>query len=192
MKSNVKKLLADIMEQCLKNKCSFHLVSSKSINSGGIECSGYYDEKDLKVAAGKKEWLDVLVHESCHMDQYAGGFKYWREAEDGINFLDEWLTKKKKYPKERLEKAIKAIIMLELDCEKRTVKKMKKYKIPFNKELYIQKANSYLFSYWATLRDKKWFKFPYENPKIYGKMPKRFLESKYYFKNIEEWLLLYK
>jgi hypothetical protein len=69
---------------------------------------------------------------------------------------------------------------------------MQKYKIQFNKEEYIQKANSYLFSYWATLRDRKWYPFPYEKPHIYKKMPKHFLKPKYYFKDIEGWLLLYK
>jgi hypothetical protein len=195
MKSNVKILIGDIIQQCFRNKCSFKLIADTVVGIGGIECSGYYDGDDLIVAggAGKKEWLDVLVHESCHMDQFEDKFKYWDESEDGLVLLDDWLLgKKKRVSKEKLEEAIKNIIMLELDCEKRSVKKMERYKIPFNKGLYIQKANSYLFSYWATLRDKKWFKFPYENPKIYKKMPKHFLDTKYYFKNIDEWMLIYK
>jgi len=191
MKSNVKKLIGDIVEQCLKNNCSIQLFPKKYVNSGGIKCSGYYDETDLVVAAGKKEWLDVLVHESCHLDQYFDKVPFWRNGEDAINLIDSWLLKKKKASQERLKKAFKNVILLELDCEIRTVKKMQKYKIKFNKEEYIQKANSYLFSYWATLRDRKWFKFPYENKKIYKNMPKKFLERKVYLNDYEKFLSLY-
>jgi hypothetical protein len=144
------------------------------------------------VAAGKKEWLDVLVHESCHLDQHIEKVPCWENGEVGINLIDSWLVKKKNISRQRLEKSIKDTILLELDCEIRTVKKMQKYKISFNKELYIQKANSYLFSYWATLRDKKWFKFPYENKKIYENMPKKFLEPKTYLNSYEQFLSLYK
>lgn len=192
MKPNVKKLIGDIVEKCLKNNCSFQLFPTKYVNSGGIKCSGFYDETDLKVAAGKKEWLDVLVHESCHLDQHIEKVPFWKNGEDGINLIDSWLLKKKNVSKERLQKAIKDTILLELDCEIRTVKKLQKYKISFNKGNYIQKANSYLFSYWATLRDRKWYPFPYEKPEIYCKMPKYFLKPKFYFKNIEQWLEIYK
>lgn len=193
MKPNVKRLIGDIIEKCLKHNCSFQLYPEHSVNGGDdIECSGYYDEADLVVAAGKKEWVDVLVHESCHLDQYIEKVPIWENGEAGITLIDSWLTKNKKISMKRIEQAIKNTILLELDCEKRTVKKMQKYKIPFNKENYIQKANSYLFSYWATLRDKKWFPFPYEKPEIYKKMPNYFLKTKYYYKDIDEWLKLYK
>lgn len=192
MKPNVKKLIADIIEKCLENKCSFQIIPKHSVDSGGIKCSGFYDEDSLMVAAGKKEWLDVLVHESCHLDQHIEKVSCWENGEVGINLIDSWLLKKKNISKKRLEKSIKDTILLELDCEIRTVKKMQKYKISFNKELYIQKANSYLFSYWATLRDRKWYPFPYEKPNIYKKMPKYFLKPKFYFQDLEEWLKLYK
>jgi hypothetical protein len=191
MKSNVKKLIGDIVEQCLKNNCSIQLFPKKYVNSGGIKCSGFYDEDSLMVAAGKKEWLDVLIHESCHLDQHMEKVPCWENGEVGIILIDSWLLKKKNVSKQRLEKSIKDTILLELDCEIRTVKKMQKYKIQFNKEEYIQKANSYLFSYWATLRDKKWFKFPYENKKIYKNMPKKFLERKVYLNDYEKFLSLY-
>jgi hypothetical protein len=144
----------------------------------------------LVVAGGKKEWLDVLVHESCHMDQYLEGYKYWKCGDSSLLIIDAWLTGKKKTHKE-LVKATKNVIMLELDCERRTVQKMKKYKIPFNASLYTQKANSYLFGYWATLRDRKWYPFPYEKKEIYSKMPKTFLEPKEYTNNYEKFLNLY-
>lgn len=193
MSPNVKKLIADVANKCLQNNFSFNLVYKKSVQAGkGIECSGYFDEKELIVAAKKKEWLDVLVHESCHLDQLTENSKYWRTGEDGIIVFDSWLEKKKNYTSNRLEKAIKNTILLELDCEKRTVRKMKKYGIKFNESYYIQKANSYLFSYWASYRDRKWYPFPYEKKSIFEKMPKVFMNEKEYLTKNHEWLMLYK
>ena len=190
MNPNTKKLLTDTIETCLKSKCNFKISAKDHVIIDGIKCSGWYDESDLVVAGGKKEWLDVLVHESCHMDQFLEGYKYWKRGDDSLSMIDKWLAGKRKTRNE-LVKATKDVIMLELDCERRAVQKMKKYKIPFNAGLYTQKANSYLFGYWATLRDRKWFAFPYEQKKIYGKMPKVFLEPKEYLNNYEKFLSLY-
>ena len=140
MNNNVKKLIGDIANKCLANGFSFKLEAKKSVQAGeGIDCSGYFDEKDLVVASAKKDWRDVLVHESCHLDQFVENSKYWDDGECGIIILDKWLMKKANYNKKRLEKAIQNTILLELDCEKRTVKKMIRYGIKFNKTKYIQK-----------------------------------------------------
>lgn len=193
MTKNVKKLVANIADKCLANNFSFNLVYKKSVQVGkGIECSGYFDEKELIVAVKKKEWLDVLVHESCHLDQFTENSKYWRTGEDGIIVFDSWLEKEKNYTDNRLEKAIKSTIILELDCEKRTVRKMKKYGIKFKESYYIQKANSYLLSYWASYRDRKWHPFPYEKKSIFEKMPKVFMNEKEYLTKDHQWLILYK
>lgn len=193
MNTNMKRMIGDIATKCLANGFSFKLIAAKYVEAGkGIKCSGYFDEENLIVASLKKDWRDVLVHESCHLDQFVENSKYWRGGEDGIMVLDKWLLNKKNYSKTYLEKAIKSTILLELDCEKRTVKKMSKYGIKFNQSLYIQKANAYLMSYWASYRDKKWYPFPYEKKSIYGKMPKVFMKAEDYLTNDDKWLRLYK
>lgn len=193
MSPSLNKLIGDIASKCLDNGFSFKLEAKKSVQAGqGIECSGYFDEKDLIVASKKKDWKDVLVHESCHLDQFVENSKYWRDGEDGIIIMDKWLMKKANYNKKRLEKAIQDTILLELDCEKRTVRKMVKYGIKFNKTRYIQKANAYLLSYWASYRDRKWYPFPYEKKSIYGKMPKVFMKEEEYLTSDNKWLRLYK
>lgn len=193
MNANVKRLIADIAYKCLKNGFSFNLAAKKTVEAGkGIACSGYFDEKELIVASLKKDWIDVLVHESCHLDQFVENSKYWREGEDGIILMDQWLLKKKEYNKSRIEKAIKSTILLELDCEKRTVRKMKKYGVKCDDSIYIQKANAYLLSYWASYRDRKWYPFPYEKKSIYGKMPKFFMKNEEYLTSDNKWLKLYK
>jgi hypothetical protein len=190
---NVNKLVGDIAIKCVQHNFSFNLKAKKYILAGkGIKCSGYFDEKDMVVAALKDGWVDVLTHESCHLDQFVENCKYWRSGEDGIILFDKWLTKKANVSNARLEKAIKNTILLELDCEQRTVKKMKKYNIKFNEANYIQRANSYLLSYWASYRDRKWYPFPYEKKIIYNNMPKIFMKPEKYLTSDHEWLKLYK
>jgi hypothetical protein len=194
MKNNLKNLLGDIAVTCIKNKINLSLVAEKTIRlNEQIECSGFFDETTLAASVNKKEseWISILIHESCHMDQFLDKKSLWVKNSDPIDSLDKWL-KGENIKEKDLLKSINSAILLELDCEIRTVKKYIKYKIPFDKETYIQKANAYILSYWATYRDKKWYPFPYQNKKIYGKMPKVFLPKNEYLKNYEKYLNLYK
>ena len=183
MCTSTAKLISDIVLKCLKHKISFKLISKPFVEANNIKCSGYFDEEDLElvVATNKKEndWLTILIHESCHLDQYTEKTPIWGEGEDGITVIDEWLEGKD-YKPQQLEKAFIDTIKLEVDCEKRSVKKIKKYNLQIDPELYIQKANAYLISYWATYRDRKWFPFPYNNPLVYKNMSKKFLSAKQY------------
>lgn len=183
MNKNIQKLISDIMIKCVKHGINFRLEYVDQVDQENIACSGYFDEDTLAVATKKdkmQDWLDILVHESCHLDQFLAGPKVWTPDEEALFIVEKWVHGKN-VAKHTLEKGFKNTIALELDCEKRTVKKMDKYKIPYNKTQYIQKANSYLFSYTYAFVNKSWYSKPYENPKIYHNMPKRFLTVEEYF-----------
>lgn len=190
---NIKNLLGDISLKCLKNKISLELIAKKHLTYNSIECSGLFDEDSLKVSTDKplEDWLIILVHESCHMDQFLEKSPYWKIEKDPLDVVDAWLDGKE-ISQKVLKNGLKNTILLELDCEKRSVKKMKKYNLSIDTKLYIQKANSYIFSYWATYKNRKWFKFPYLNPKIYKKMPDKFLSEKEYLNENCKYLDLYK
>jgi hypothetical protein len=170
------------------------MVAKPFVEANSIKCSGFFDEEDMElaVATNKKEndWLVILIHESCHLDQYTQKTPIWKQGEDGIGIIDDWLDNKT-YNGQQLIKAFEDTIKLEVDCEKRSVKKIKKYNLPINTEEYIQKANAYLISYWATYRDRKWFPFPYNDPKIYKNMPTKFLSLKNYLNKNHPLLNLY-
>jgi hypothetical protein len=194
MKNNIQALLGDISIACINNRINFSLVAEKTVKiNEQIECSGFFNEKTLAVSTKKKEeeWVPILIHESCHMDQFLDKTSIWVDSSDPIENLDKWLSGKR-IGKERLIKSIHCAIILELDCEVRAVDKFVKYNISFDKDIYIQKANAYLLSYWATYRDKKWYPFPYQNKKIYEKMPKTFLSKNEYLEDYEKYLTLYK
>jgi hypothetical protein len=183
MNKNIQKLISDIMTQCVTNGINFRLEHTDQVDQENIPCSGYFDEQTLAVATKKEkmlDWLDILVHESCHLDQFIAGPKVWMPDEETLFIVEGWIHGKS-IPKKKLEMGFKNTIALELDCEKRTIAKMQKYKIRFDKNQYIQKANSYLFSYTYAYINKAWYPKPYEKPKIYNNMPTKFLTVNEYF-----------
>ncbi len=171
------------MTQCVKNGINFRLEYTDQVDQENIPCSGYFDEQTLAVATKKEkmqDWLDILVHESCHLDQFLAGPKVWMSDENTLFIVEGWIHGKN-IQKKKLESGFKNTIALELDCEKRTVAKMQKYGIRFNKKQYIQKANAYLFSYTYAFVNKAWYPKPYEEVKIYKNMPTKFLTVDEYF-----------
>jgi hypothetical protein len=189
--TNVQKFLAQIVSDCQKYEVGFHLVPDVLVEADGIKCSGYFDETDLKVAAKKKDWLDVLVHESCHLDQWIEKHPLWDKADAGITMIEKWCSGTN-YGEQKLVQAFKDTIELEWDCEKRTEKKIKKYRLNIDMLRYRKQVNSYLFSYWITFRNRKWYPFPYNNPKIVRRMPDEILPLKEYHNLDSSYLKYYR
>jgi hypothetical protein len=191
--NGLQKLIADTAEKCISNKIDFLLKRTPTVLAEDtIECSGYFDEESLVVATGKgaDDWLPILLHESCHLDQFIEKVPIWKDGESSIDCIDAWLCGKN-FSKKKIIKHIQSVINLELDCEKRTAKKIVMYDFDIDITLYIQRANAYIFSYWATFRDRQWFKFPYNNVEIYSNMPDRFLTQEEYNDPNTEFLKFY-
>jgi hypothetical protein len=164
------------------------LIISKSKTlklSNNVRCFGYFQgfkngKAILKIATGLEEsfWFPIFVHESCHMEQWIGNTKEWFSS-DKLDIVDEWIGGKE-YDKKTVYKSTLASINLELDCEKRTVKKIKKWNLPINTETYIQKANGYVLFYNYAMKKRKWChpdSSPHRNKMIYSKMPKTWLRD---------------
>jgi hypothetical protein len=187
---NISKLIGDIAYKCIKNKIFFHLDYVNKVDQENLPCSGYFDEKNLVVATNKKnikEWLDVLVHESCHLDQFLEKSKLWVSDANSLFLVEAWIHKKN-ISIERRDRGFRNTVALELDCEKRTIAKIKEYGLDINKDEYIQKANSYLFAYLYALIYRKWYPTPYENPRVWRKMPKNFLTIDQYLDKNSKYL----
>lgn len=190
MKKNIQKLIGEIAYKCIENKIFFHLNYVNKVDQENLPCSGYFDEKNLVVATNKKnvrEWLDILIHESCHLDQFLERSKLWVSDNESLCVVEGWVNKKN-ISEQRRDRGFTNTVALELDCEKRTIAKIKKYDLDINKEEYIQKANSYLFAYLYALIYRKWYPTPYENPRIWRKMPKNFLTIDQYLDKNSKYL----
>ena len=80
------------------------------------------------------------------MQQWLENAKSWKLVErlDSHSKVSDWLDGK---DVSKIDKHLSAIRDLELDCEKRTVKLMKKWKLSVNTRLYVREANAYIQLY---------------------------------------------
>jgi hypothetical protein len=169
--NNVKKFKDDLRALCKKHKIKLKLIHTPTIDyveNKKIQVSGYFDSgtNTLAVATDKdkKEWLEILIHESCHLDQYLEGADSW-EKQDICNvdvnaILDLWMGKHVEMEPKQLKAIMEKIIDCERDCDIRSVKKIKEYGLDniIDLKRYVQKANAYHLSYDAVKQLRKWNK----------------------------------
>lgn len=194
MNQTINKLIGDISCKCLINNISFKLENKHLVDMDDLPCSGYFDEENLVVATKKSnnmEWVTTLLHESCHMDQFLTGSSFYISDSVGLEIVEDWINNKN-INDYKLLKGFYNTIQLEIDCEKRTLRKIKKYKLPVKEKRYIQEANAYLFAYVYTLVTKKWYKAPYEKIDIVKYMPTKFLKVEEYFTKFNNYRKYYK
>ena len=163
----IKQLIEDVTKKC--NDLGVEIILSDEdhvVLSENIKAGGYFsDDTDgeiptLACAMGQKDFekaILLFVHESCHLDQWSESDQHdsiWAKGDASV-YIDEWLSGEE-FPQEELDDIFKTAIELELDCEKRSVEKLKKYNIPTNIEHYIQKANAYVLFYNYLKKHRKW------------------------------------
>lgn len=131
-------------------------------------CSGFFhsDDRLLVVGTGttQSRWLSIMVHESCHMDQFIEDQFLWEKCSPAYNIFFDWLVDDMSVVKrEVLEEAVQDIIRLELDCERRSIRKIKQYDLQLDIPYYIKGVNIYMYSYLYMLDIKKWMPKIYDN-----------------------------
>lgn len=174
---------------CNKLGIKVILKDRPRIYSDGAYVSGFFDDEAKELHAGCKgplgRWLGTFVHETCHKDQ-------WHEKDPVYDRLIKghvphqiygmWMDHVVDLNKEQLQTVIHAIMDLELDNEKRTVAKIKKYGLPIDPKEYIRKANSYIFYHKALQVKRKWYdKQPWAIDRLGEHFPDKFLAKKEYY-----------
>jgi hypothetical protein len=131
----------------------------------GLGCSGYFDENPLQFATAcggsYRKWLPVFIHESCHIDQWLEQSEEWTAKVPGFTvnpgtIFDEWLNYKIELPDDIKNAIIDYLVYLELDCEIRTVEKLKKYDFPVNMNEYIRMSNACIWGYRIISETRIW------------------------------------
>jgi hypothetical protein len=191
---NVKAFIEHVKGHCKEVgiRCQIRPVKYLVL-SGNIRCSGYFCEETMRlVVAGKnKDWLGILAHEYAHLTQWQDkSTNIWQTGSTGVTHLDDWLGGKRI---RSIKKAIEWSRDLELDNEKRTVKLIKKWKLPIDLNDYIKKANAYIQFYNWMRYSKRWSSpgnAPYSNKAICEAMPANFRMN--YKKMSDKYLKLYK
>lgn len=186
---NEEKFLEDLNKKCEKHNITLYLPKKSVVDyeNSTLKVSGYFsgDTETIAVACGKpkEKYLPILIHESCHLDQYLEKCILWDNLYVGktntYDCMDRWIHGEE-FSKKRMTDYINRCIDLEFDCEVRSVKKIKKYKIDINVEKYIQKANSYILFYNYIKQKRTWYlkgKEPYSIKEVWKKMPTKFLKD---------------
>jgi len=154
---------------------------------GNVRVSGYFDSGDMELAVAIKlpeiEWLQVLVHEYSHFRQFKANCKAWKQTtvngEDVCDAIFLWVSYQNRISRKLLKGHTIRTINLELDCEKRTVRNIRKFSLPLDIPTYIQKANSYLYFYNYAMLRRRWWKpnkSPYRNEKVWSEFPTSFMK----------------
>ena len=145
-----------------------------NLGTGG-RTVGYFDdfEKAIRVAKDNDEWLDTLVHEYCHFLQWLDTpAPTWQADSRACWIVDDYLFENKKSPD--LAWAFRRVRDYERDCEIRSVKMIRKWKLPISEKTYIRKANMYVYSYHIMEALGEWEPFtqsPYTTPSAVSQMP---------------------
>lgn len=182
--NRIKSFILDLQEKCKQNGIKLLIANTPGIEYSvgeGMMVNGYFDEniRTLACAAGKsfEQWLTILIHESCHMDQFLENILEWTQN-PGLEQTDRWLNGEDVDPKV-LDAEILGSMAVEIDCEKRATKKIKQWGFDnfIDVDEYIQKSNAYILFYLWMRENRRWYqigKEPYNMRQIVSMMPKTF------------------
>lgn len=146
----------------------------------GTKCSGYFDgnEKILAVAKGKPNWFGILVHEYCHFEQWREDCAAWSQVyvegkREALEVLMDAFYEGRDLDDETIARYCHKSATVELDCEKRVLKKIADLNLPMDAKEYAKAANSYVVFYYTMPVYRKWCDKvpPYMVPDILDAMP---------------------
>jgi hypothetical protein len=154
-----KKLPKPILDyiQMRLDDTSYHEVNidfrrGKNIKIDGTFFTGcFYDEEwEITIATGRpwQIWFPIFIHETCHFDQWKEGVDVWNRLQykgrDIYEIIDTELDSQNPDMKLFWE-CITRMRDMELDCEKRTLAEIKKYKLPIDVPELIRGINVYMY-----------------------------------------------
>lgn len=177
------RMLTDIRAVARKHGIKLRFTTKKLVktNPKDSASTGYFDENRKVLAVSNFNdlytFISVLAHESCHMDQYINDRYFWDKCSVGYTLFFQWLEDGVDVKQSQLEECVQDIIRLELDCEIRSIKKLKKYKIPVDFNDYIKKTNCYLYGYLFFLEKRQWIPAIYQDEEVWKKASSRLSKS---------------
>lgn len=169
----------------VKFNVELHLENEKVVDCDGTGVGGWFSDEPspvLAVALDNETWLDTMIHEFAHLQQWVENSIYWEPSSCSV-LVDHWYAHDCELNKEQLDKYFRALIDVEVDAERRALKMIKHYEIPIDTKLYAQKANAYVLCYHEYRRRRRWNvpgKAPYLFPEIVAAMPTNMTKVNYH------------
>jgi hypothetical protein len=166
MPLNQEDLIIDVFEKCRKNNINVRLAANRN---GEDKSTGSFCEDEFVSVIDIDDWMEIFVHESCHLDQYLEKSPLWNHPlVKDFNIFDADLLK---HCPDKAEKAFWVWCELEIDCDIRVLKKLKKYNLDIDVKKYIQKSNCYHQSYYYFQKYSIFYdldNIPYANEELYS------------------------
>lgn len=186
---NMRKFVAQMKAILKKNKYHLVLVKNNYVYDSGNSCCGWTDEsiREVRVAVNNSPriWIPVLAHEVGHVIQVQEKHRSWvalnNEPLHQHTLFDEWLAENIELKKKTSQHLVKLIQANELDCERRTVRMLMDWKLPFDRKSLIQEANACIYLYSMYWRRRKWHKKNLLPEELILKMPTKFLAMEKYW-----------
>lgn len=188
--------LQKCFDQLYKKNVEVLMCQSKYVQSNKIRTMGYFQEHPPKLVCSTQrpiqDWVRVFFHEFAHFKQWSNRTPIWIQADEAIDVLWAFLNGDPTVvPFGMFKRAVKTVQELELDCEKRAYRLLRRHHLFDLSDGYIRKANAYLFFYTVLKKEKRWYKHPpSECPEIVAMMPDRFLDD--YSRLQKGWLEVFK
>jgi len=136
----------------------------KQVNAHGVRADGYFSEQEkvLAVARRSSQWLGVLVHEYAHYRQWVEGYDYYIKSDSALVTIDKWFAGED-YAERKLSNAFQIVRTMERDAEQRTAEMIQRYSLPVDLNLYIKRANCYIYAHFIMQQKRKFWAFK-KNP----------------------------
>lgn len=170
------------IDNCRKHGIEVEFHNSKTVNTDGFEVVGWFNEPYLVTAVDYhwRQWVPVFIHESCHKDQCIQKVKAWNTYHNGLDacqLVNDWINHTIELTDSDLDRAIYLVQRVELDCEIRTVKKIKKFNLPLDIKSFIKRANENIYFYTAAKLTRKWDSNTLLTDAVEDLMPTKFLND---------------
>lgn len=181
-KSNVLKFIEQLKKDCRANQIGLSLYDQKFIIEDGNKFGGWFCpvKKQLHCSFPNKlqtKFVELLIHESCHMDQFLNQTPKWvkEQNNDSLSIFWEWL---KNPTKININPHLLNVQLMEAECEQLSIQKIIDLDLGINTQQYTQKANSYLLFYSVLKETKKWTDYPpYKFKDIWRGLPDKILSN---------------
>lgn len=172
--------ISHVKHECRRHGVKLVLSDKRYFSDEAQTYGGYFSHSDKELAVAdignSYNMLTTLVHEFSHMEQWIYDDPTFthrlRGGHESTAILNNWLMGQQ-YNKNTIRSAVAIIRECELNCERRTIANIKKYKLSIDTRRYARNANAYILFHHYVLLKRKWDfdKFPLHNSYLVDQMP---------------------
>lgn len=165
--NSVSVFLEYVKRVCEENNIQLKIGRGKLVRMRpyNFKVAGYFDEDSRLLHCGKgsneTEFLSTLVHEFAHVLQWIEKDVHYKKCDHQKhgsvqNAVCMWVNNEINISQKKLESYTQKVIACELNAERRALKIIKEFDLPIDTKKYCEHASATLYTYWLTLKTKKW------------------------------------